>query len=230
MRMSSDIAMPIRRILRREKPVTLEGEHYSLPYHGPGSVGLGKPLKLTVHPLRSDIPIYLAAEGPKNIAMAGELCDGWLALFYSPHHDGFYRKALEEGFARPAARHGSDDFEVAATVPLIVTDDLQAAPGLLRRSGHAHDGGHVGPVEKEILARDDLPRRGPSLTRARRELQNRLALNVFEPAENDAVRRRGQKWLRARRASHADRCAPANAARLPTGPAPPAHRRRARSR
>ncbi len=51
--------------------------------------------------LRQDIPIYLAAEGPKNIALAGELCDGWLALFLSPHHDGFYREALQEGLGRP---------------------------------------------------------------------------------------------------------------------------------
>jgi len=82
----------------------------------PDGTGLGKPLKSSIRPLRSDIPIYLAAEGPKNIAMAGELCDGWLALFYSPYHDDFYREALQEGFDVPAPRRRSrDDFEVAAT-------------------------------------------------------------------------------------------------------------------
>src|SRR5256885_12091553 len=104
-------------------PVTNDGRHSPLPV--PAGTGLGKPLKSSIRPLRADIPIYLAAEGPKNIAMAGELCDGWLALFYSPHHDGFYREALEEGFARAGARHGREDFEVAATVPLIVTDDIE---------------------------------------------------------------------------------------------------------
>src|SRR5205823_8987741 len=120
----------LRDIWAREGPVTNDGPHYPLPI--PDGTSLGKPLKSSIHPLRSDIPIYLAAEGPKNISLAGELCDGWLALFYSPHHDGFYRDALAEGFARPAARHGSDDFEVAATVPLIVADDLQAAADAMR--------------------------------------------------------------------------------------------------
>jgi F420-dependent oxidoreductase-like protein len=120
----------LRDIWARQGPVTNEGPHYPLPL--PDATGLGKPLKASIRPLRSDIPIYLAAEGPKNIAMAGELCDGWLALFYSPHHDAFYREALEEGFARPGARRHADDFEVAATVPLIVTDDIEAAADALR--------------------------------------------------------------------------------------------------
>ena len=75
----------LREIFARRGPVTNEGPHYPLPL--PGGTGLGKALKSSVRPLREDIPIYLAAEGPKNIALAGELCDGWLALFYSPHHE-----------------------------------------------------------------------------------------------------------------------------------------------
>ena len=59
--------------------------------------GLGKPLKSSIHPLREDIPIYLAAEGPKNIAMAAELCDGWLALFYSPRHEDLYARRARRG-------------------------------------------------------------------------------------------------------------------------------------
>jgi F420-dependent oxidoreductase-like protein len=120
----------LRDIWARQGPVANDGPHYPLPL--PGGTGLGKPLKSSIHPLREDIPIYLAAEGPKNIALAGELCDGWLALFYSPHHDGFYRSALEEGLARTGARRTADDFEVAATVPLIVTDDIEQAADALR--------------------------------------------------------------------------------------------------
>jgi F420-dependent oxidoreductase-like protein len=120
----------LRDIWARGGPVTSEGPHYPLPL--PGGTGLGKPLKSSIHPLRSAIPIYLAAEGPKNIAMAGELCDGWLALFYSPHHDAFYRDALDEGLARPGARRTAGEFEVAATVPLIITDDVEAAADALR--------------------------------------------------------------------------------------------------
>src|SRR5947209_9465000 len=110
----------LRAIWARQGPVTNDGPHYPLPL--PDGTGLGKPLKSSIHPLREEIPIYLAAEGPKNIALAGELCDGWLALFYSPSHDELYREALNEGLSRPGARRSRDEFEVAATVPLIVTD------------------------------------------------------------------------------------------------------------
>jgi F420-dependent oxidoreductase-like protein len=120
----------LRDIWARQAPVTSDGPHYPLPL--PDGTGLGKPLKPSIHPLRTDIPIYLAAEGPKNIAMAGELCDGWLALFYSPHHDQLYRESLDEGLARPGARRSRDDFEVAATVPLIVTDDPGPAMDAMR--------------------------------------------------------------------------------------------------
>ncbi len=123
----------LRAIWAREGPVTNAGPHYPLPVGGRGGVtGLGKALKSSIHPLRSDIPIYLAAEGPKNIALGAELCDGWLALFYSPHHDDFYREALAEGFQRPGARRTPDAFEVAASVPLIVTDDIESAADALR--------------------------------------------------------------------------------------------------
>jgi F420-dependent oxidoreductase-like protein len=120
----------LRAIFAREGPVTAPGPHYPLPY--PDGTGLGKPLKPTIHPLREDIPIFLGAEGPKNIALCGELCDGWLALFFSPHHQGFYRDALAEGFAREGARRSFGDFEVAATVPLIVHDDVETAADMLR--------------------------------------------------------------------------------------------------
>jgi F420-dependent oxidoreductase-like protein len=124
----------VRDIWARQAPVINEGPHYPLPL--PDGTGLGKPLKASIHPLRPDIPIYLAAEGPKNVAMAGELCDGWLALFYSPYHDGFYREALDEGFARRGRSAGTartrEEFEVAATVPLIITDNVEAAADALR--------------------------------------------------------------------------------------------------
>jgi F420-dependent oxidoreductase-like protein len=120
----------LRDIWARQGPVTNAGPHYPLPL--PDGTGLGKPLKASIHPLREDIPIYLAAEGPKNIAMAAELCDGWLAIFYSPKHEDLYEEPLREGFAREGARRTPDDFEVAATVPLIVTDDIEAAANMLR--------------------------------------------------------------------------------------------------
>ena len=68
------------------------GKHYDIPYTGAGNTGFGKPLKSIVHPLRSEIPIYLGAEGPKNVAMAAEIADGWMPIFFSPKSDAFYRE------------------------------------------------------------------------------------------------------------------------------------------
>jgi F420-dependent oxidoreductase-like protein len=120
----------LRRVFAREGPVTFEGEHYPLPY--PGGTGLGKPLKPTVHPLRSEIPIYMGAEGPKNVALAAEIADGWFPFLYAPDHEEYYRDALADGFARPSARHRQDSFEVAAPVPVSIDDDIETAANRVR--------------------------------------------------------------------------------------------------
>jgi F420-dependent oxidoreductase-like protein len=120
----------LRDIWARNGPVTNEGPHYPLPL--PDGTGLAKPLKSSIHPLREDIPIYLGAEGPKNIALCAELCDGWLAMLFSPAHEDLYSEPLAEGFARPGARRKPDEFEVAATVPFIVNDDVEQAVDMLR--------------------------------------------------------------------------------------------------
>ena len=91
----------IRKVLAREGPVTNAGPHYPLPFAGEGSVGLGKPLKPITHPLRADIPIWLGAEGPKNVAQTAEIADGWIPIFYTPKSAGMYGPWLDEGFARP---------------------------------------------------------------------------------------------------------------------------------
>ncbi|PXY22364.1 LLM class F420-dependent oxidoreductase [Prauserella muralis] len=127
----------VRKVVAREAPVTHDGQQYQLPLRG--GTGLGKPLKSTVHPLRPHIPIYLAAEGPKNVALSAEICDGWLPLFFSPKTDDFYRAALEEGFARRAAR--PETFEVAASVPVIVHDDVEQAADLIKPSLALYIGG-----------------------------------------------------------------------------------------
>ena len=129
----------VRAIVAREAPVEYVGEHYQMPLVG--GTGLGKPLKSIVRPLRTDIPIYLGAEGPKNVALAAEICDGWLPMFFSPRADDFYRAALAEGFARPGARRSADDFEVACVVPTIVGDDVEACADLLRPTLALYVGG-----------------------------------------------------------------------------------------
>jgi F420-dependent oxidoreductase-like protein len=110
----------IRQVLAREAPVTNDGPHYPLPYPGEDGMGLGKPLKPIVHPLRNEIPIYMGAEGPKNIALSTEIADGWLPLFYNPYDETVYSQSLVN--ARP-------DFQIAQMVNVNITDDIDA--GLL---------------------------------------------------------------------------------------------------
>ncbi len=118
----------VRKITAREAPVEFDGRHYHMPVQG--GTGLGKPLKSTVHPLRNDIPIYLAAEGPKNVSLSAEICDGWLPLFFAPKDDGWYRDRLKVGF--DAAGKSGDDFEVAATVIMVPGDDVEACADFVR--------------------------------------------------------------------------------------------------
>ncbi|MBP2473071.1 F420-dependent oxidoreductase-like protein [Crossiella equi] len=113
----------IRQVLARQAPVRNDGPHYPLPYTGSGALGLGKPLRPITHPLRADLPIWLGAEGPANIALTAEIADGWLALYYSPRLAKVYREYLDEGFARPGARRTADGFDIAVSVPVEVTED-----------------------------------------------------------------------------------------------------------
>jgi F420-dependent oxidoreductase-like protein len=105
----------LRKIWARAEPVTNDGPHYPLPYRGPDAWGLGKPLRSITHPLRPDIPVFLGAEGPKNVAMATEICDGWLPLYYSPFRPDVYAGALQR--AGPS-------FEIAQFITVNITDDI----------------------------------------------------------------------------------------------------------
>ncbi len=120
----------MRSVWARDKPVTFEGRQYQLPLQG--GAGLGKALKSTVHPLRSDIPVLLGAEGPKNVALAAEIADGWLPLWFSPKSDAFYREALASGWSRPGARRSPETFEVAGTLWLVEHDDVDVAASRLK--------------------------------------------------------------------------------------------------
>jgi F420-dependent oxidoreductase-like protein len=129
----------IRKIVARDEPVSYAGKQYQMPYAG--GMGLGKPLKSTVHPYRTDLPIYLGAEGPKNVALTAQIADGWMPVFFSPKSEPFYREALDEGFARPGARRTRDDFEVAAAVAIIPHDDVEAAADAVRPTLALYIGG-----------------------------------------------------------------------------------------
>jgi F420-dependent oxidoreductase-like protein len=110
----------VRAILRREA-LEFRGDEYEVPYAGDGATGLGKPLKLLMRPLREQIPIYLAALGPKNVQLAFELCDGWLPIFFSPE------RARDLFAFEPR-----DGFDIAPTVHVVLSDDVDAARDALR--------------------------------------------------------------------------------------------------
>lgn len=105
-----------RKMMARDEPVRFDGDYFQLPLEG--GTGLGKPLRLITHPHRREIPLYLGAEGPKNVALGAELCQGWVPMFISPYRMGVYEQALS---AAPA------DFEIAATITVNVNDDVSEA-------------------------------------------------------------------------------------------------------
>jgi len=107
----------IRQVLARQSPVSNPaGEHYPLPYKGDGAWGLGKPLKSITHPLRADLPIFLGAEGPKNVALAAEIADGWLPLYYSPYRQEVYADQI---------RDAPSGFEICQNVAINVCEDIE---------------------------------------------------------------------------------------------------------
>src|SRR5688572_4360112 len=123
----------VRSIVRRDGPVDAHGAFYDMPYTGADGAGLGKPLRSTIHPRRTEIPIYLGAEGPKNIALAGEIADGWVAMLYSPKDDAWYRERLAEGFAKRSSERSSvEDFEVVCLTPAVINPDVEAAADMIR--------------------------------------------------------------------------------------------------
>lgn len=157
----------VRNVFARQEPLQYQGAFYTHPY--PGGTGLGKPLKSIVRPLRHDLPVFLGAEGPKNVALAAEIADGWIAMLLGPKNDAFYRAALGDGFARPTARRSPDDFEVVTAVPAVVHDDVETAATTVRAYLALYIGG-MGAKDKnfhfDVMARmgyGDIARKVQSL-------------------------------------------------------------------
>ena len=115
----------VRKALAREK-IEFHGETIDLPLPD----GPGKALKLTIRPVQERIPIYLAVLGPKNVALAGEIADGWLPVFFSPEHTKELRVPLEEGAAR--AGRSLDGFRISPSVNVMIGDDLESARNVMR--------------------------------------------------------------------------------------------------
>ena len=117
----------VRMALSRQR-VEYKGETLELPLPD----GPGKALKLTIAPVQERIPVFLAAIGPKNTTLAAEIADGWIPTLFSPEHVAEFRPLLEEGFARAGDGKGFADFEIAPTVNVFVTDDVETARDAMR--------------------------------------------------------------------------------------------------
>jgi F420-dependent oxidoreductase-like protein len=114
----------VRQIFARRQPLVHQGEHYQVPYQGADATGLGKPLKSIAHG-RPDLPIYLAAIGPKNVELAAEIADGWLPMFFSPrHYDQVFKSSVETGFARAGGGKSLAQFDIAPAAPVVLGEDV----------------------------------------------------------------------------------------------------------
>jgi F420-dependent oxidoreductase-like protein len=120
----------LRQIWAREKPVEHHGAHYDIPYAGPGATGLGKPLRSILH--GRQLPIYIAAIGPKSVAQAAEIADGWLPIWYSPYRTHVYKDALAAGFEKAGGGRSLATFDVAPSVIVIQGDDVQACLSMIK--------------------------------------------------------------------------------------------------
>ncbi len=113
----------VRAILRREKPLEYRGAIYQIPYAGPDATGLGKPLRSILHG-RADLPIYLAAIGPRNVALAAEIADGWIPVFFSPRRMAMFRAWLDDGFRARGGRPAS--FDIMPSAPVVIGERVEA--------------------------------------------------------------------------------------------------------
>ena len=120
----------VRTVLRRDKPLEFRGEYYQIPYTGADATGLGKPLRSILHG-RRDLPIYLAAVGPRNVALAAEIADGWIPVFFSARRMSVFREWLEQGF-RAAGRAPGRGFDVMPMVPVVVGDDVDTCRATIK--------------------------------------------------------------------------------------------------
>jgi len=152
-----DYVAIMRKIFKREEPVTHAGREISLPYHGPGEAGVGKPLKSILH-MNPDIPIYLATGNEATVKLTAEIADGWLPMGFVPGAMEEYRPWLEEGFRRAGNGKTLRDFEIQASVHVEVNDDVKAALAKLKPEVALYVGG-MGHRDKNFH-KDQMIRRG----------------------------------------------------------------------
>ncbi len=121
-----DYVQIMRKVNRRQAPVTHEGREISLPYTGEGSIGLGKPLMSILH-TNADLPIWLGSGNESTVRLAAELCDGLLPLSFVPGRMATFKPWIEEGFRRAGGGKSWENFEIQGGGRVVITDDIPAA-------------------------------------------------------------------------------------------------------
>ncbi|MBO0710981.1 MAG: LLM class F420-dependent oxidoreductase [Acetobacteraceae bacterium] len=152
-----DYVAIMRKIFRRDEPVTHQGPEISLPYTGPGAAGIGKPLKSILH-MNPAIPIYLGTGGESTVKLTAEIADGWLPLGFVPGSMPEYLPWLEAGFRRAGGAKSLATFEIQASVHVVVDDDVRSALARLKPEVALYVGG-MGHRDKNFH-KDMMIRRG----------------------------------------------------------------------
>ncbi|MBL6614150.1 MAG: LLM class F420-dependent oxidoreductase [Reyranella sp.] len=152
-----DYVTIMRKIFKREGPVSHDGKEIALPYTGPGAMGIGKPLKSILH-MNPDIPIYLATGNESTVKLTAEVADGWLPMGFMPGAMDEYRPWLEEGFKRAGNGKSMKDFSIVASVHVEVENDVRAALARLKPEVALYVGG-MGHKNKNFH-NDIMVRRG----------------------------------------------------------------------
>ena len=152
-----DYVAIMRKVFRREAPVSHDGKQIKLPYDGDGALGVGKPLQSILH-MNPDIPIYIGSGNEATVRLTGEVADGWLPLGYSPGTFHEYKGWLEQGFERAGNGKGFHNFEIQASVHVEIDEDVQAALDRLKPREALYIGG-MGHKDKNFH-KDNMTRRG----------------------------------------------------------------------
>jgi len=152
-----DYVTIMRKIFKREAPVSHEGREISLPYTGEGAMGIGKPLQSILH-MNPDIPIWLGTGTETNVRLTAEIADGWIPLNFVPGTLETYRASIEEGFARAGGGKSWKDFEIRPMVSIVVTDDIRSALQMPKPHVALYVGG-MGHKDKNFH-KDMMVRRG----------------------------------------------------------------------
>jgi F420-dependent oxidoreductase-like protein len=149
----------MRQIFRREGPVAHAGREIQLPYAGPGSSGLGKPLRSILH-MNADIPIFLGSENEATVKLCAELCEGWLPLGFVPGSMAHYGPWLEHGFARAGGGKSLQKFEIFAMLPVVIDRDVRAAFARMKPDIALYAGGMGARnknFHKDLMIRQGFP-------------------------------------------------------------------------